>query len=160
MKILVAYVSKTGTTADIAVRIGHILQTKDHQVKVLTLGEAEDFSGFDMIVLGCPINGMRLLPEFQSFIGIHAMELARKRVALFAVSYLHGYGRKMWSKLIERETAKTAASMGTQIMEIFAGRLASKPSGGMAFMFGTPKDPVLDRRDWQAIEAWAQKLSN
>ncbi len=159
MKILVAFISKTGTTKEIAERIGLVLGKNGHQVQVSTLGDAGDFSGFDLIVLGSPINGMRFLPEFHSFIGMNASELAKKRVALFAVSYIHAYGRKMWTKLIERETSRTAASVGTQIMEIFGGRLASKPTGGMTFMFGTPKNPVLDRRDWQAIEAWAQKLS-
>jgi len=159
MKIIVAYVSKTGTTREIADRIGTVLEAESHQVQVVPLSGVDDFSGFDLIILGSPINGMRFLPEFLAFLGLHAADLAKKRVALFAVSYLHDYGRKMWTKLIERETSRTAASVGTQIMEIFGGRLASKPAGGMAFMFGTPKNPQLDRRDWQAIEAWARKIS-
>ncbi len=159
MNILVAYISKTGTTREIAERIARVFETQGHEVATAILSESGDIGSFDMIVLGSPINGMRFLPEFLSFIAKHAQDLARKRVALFAVSYLHGYGRKMWSRLIERETAKAAASVGTQIMEIFAGRLASKPTGGMAFMFGTPGNPLLDRRDWQSIEAWAHKLS-
>jgi len=68
MKCLVGYITKTGTTEEIAQKIGKILGDKGIQVDVAAIGTINDLSGYDRLVLGSPVNGMKVLPEFKTFL--------------------------------------------------------------------------------------------
>ena len=62
-KILVAYVSKTGTTKEVAEEIGRILEEKGLEADVMEIPRVQGFEGYSGAVIGSPINGMRWLPE-------------------------------------------------------------------------------------------------
>jgi len=71
MKILVAYISKTCTTEEIAKRIGEILSAKGsgnkYDVEVAPIDAVGSVQGYDRLILGSPINGMKVLPQFKEF---------------------------------------------------------------------------------------------
>jgi menaquinone-dependent protoporphyrinogen oxidase len=52
MRVLVAFASKHGATADIAERIAEMLPRSGHEVTVRAVAEAGDPSGYDAVVLG------------------------------------------------------------------------------------------------------------
>lgn len=160
MRVLVGYVTKTGTTAEIAERIGNILKAQGAEVDIAPIsalpGEGKDLGHFDRLVLGSPVNGMKVLPEFNAFVDSRAAG-SGKPADIFIVSYLAGQGYGFWKKAVEKERDRLAQRCGGRGV-IFGGRLTSKLPGFARLMFGTPKDLPLDVRDWKAIEDWAQSL--
>lgn len=159
MKFLVCYYSKTGTTAEIAVRVGKILEERGADVEIKAIDSVTDFRGYDRLILGCPINGMNVVPEFKTFL---AEKVAGSGIPsdIFIVSYLFEKGRNIFRKMIVRNTESIRASLNPRSMEIFAGRLPDKLPGFARLIFGTPPDLPLDLRDWVKIEAWARSLTD
>ena len=56
MKYLIAYISKTGTTEEIAKRIAGILEERGDKAEAKPISMIADLSGYDRIVLGSPVN--------------------------------------------------------------------------------------------------------
>jgi menaquinone-dependent protoporphyrinogen oxidase len=162
MKILVAYISKTGTTEEIARRIGEILGAKGAEknidVEVAPIDGIGSVRGYDRLILGSPVNGMKVLPQFKEFLGA---KVAGSNVPadIFIVSYLFERGRKVWKKAIRKDLEKIRTLAGASSAEIFAGRLPGPLPAFARFIFGTPKDLPLDMRDWGKIEAWAEGIA-
>jgi len=159
MKCLVGYMSKSGSTAEIAQRIGSVLEARGVDVEVkplLTVGNIRDY---DRLVLGCPVNGMNVLPEFRAYLSDKVVGSGIP-LDLFMVSYLFEKGRKVFRKVIakNREIVRDLAKASS--IEVFGGRLPAPLPPAMRFMFGTPSDLPLDIRDWDKIEAWAGKLAD
>ncbi len=165
MKILIAYISKTGTTEEIARKIAVILKERSDTdgssvlIDVLPISEVDSalLQDYDRIILGSPINGMKVLPEFKAFVGEKIAGLG-KRIDLFIVSYMFERGRKMWRNAIHKDAKQTRALAGASSVEIFGGRIAKPLPGFARVIFGVPADLPLDQRDWAKIEAWAKAL--
>ncbi|HEY9053206.1 MAG TPA: flavodoxin domain-containing protein [Rectinemataceae bacterium] len=160
MKYYVGYVSKTGTTREIAERIGAVLRQNGREADVGPIGQAGDLSVYDRLVLGSPVNGMRALPEFKAFLSGKAAP-SGKRVDIFIVSYLHQTGRPMWKKAVEKDAQACTALAGPAAgnVAIFGGRLPQALPGFARFIFGTDASLSLDIRDWEAIESWAKRIA-
>jgi len=159
MKCLIGYVSKTGTTEEIAQRIGEILRGRGIEVDVAAIGSAPDIRGYDRIILGSPVNGMKVLPEFSAFLN---GTIAGKGIPadIFIVSYMYEKGREVWKRAILKDKARLQAMVNPLSMEIFGGRLQGKLPGFARFIFGISDDQPLDMRDWNRIEAWARSLAD
>lgn len=173
MKILIAYISKTGTTEEIARRIGAIIQersdgTRDEsidnmpnsvQIDVLPISEVDvsNLQNYDRYILGSPINGMKVLPEFRTFI-TEKIAGVGKPVDIFIVSYMFEHGRTMWRNAIQKDAEKIRALAGASSVEIFGGRIASPLPSIARVIFGLPGNLPLDQRDWAKIEEWAKLL--
>jgi len=165
MHILVAYVSKTGTTEEISRRIGDILASRKEAgettdsaiVTVKPISEVASLEGVDRLVLGSPINGMKVLPEFRTFLQEH---VAGKGIpsALFIVSYLYLHGSAMWKRAIAREAEHMKQLAGADSVAIFGGRLPSAMPAFARLLFGVKGNPPLDIRNWEEIERWAGRL--
>jgi len=165
MKILIAYISKTGTTEEIARKICAILGESSNadadasadQIEVLPISEVDSIEQYDRLILGSPINGMKVLPEFKAFIE-EKIANSGKLVDIFAVSYMFERGRKIWRNAIKKDVEKIQALAHASSAEIFGGRLQNPLPGLVSFIFGLPAELPLDLRDWVKIEAWARKL--
>ncbi|MDD3980891.1 MAG: flavodoxin domain-containing protein [Spirochaetia bacterium] len=157
MNYLVAYVSKTGTTEEIGVRIAKILEERGNRAETKPICDSLELSGYDRIILGSPVNGMKVLPEFDAFCKGKALACSAPK-NLFIVSYLFENGRPMWRKAIQKEKSRLAGLLGARSAEIFGGRLEKELPVFARFMFGTPKDMPLDIRNWEAIDSWAKSL--
>jgi menaquinone-dependent protoporphyrinogen IX oxidase len=155
---LVAYTSKTGTTKEIAERIVQCLEEANIKAEAKTLSEVTDLSSYDKIVLGSPINGMRLLPDFKDFLKKHESE-KDKFIALYAVSIIHGNGRNFWTKAIQKDVDTVSTELGISNTAVFGGKSESAMPGFARFIFGLPKDLSNDLRDWNQIEHWAETLA-
>jgi menaquinone-dependent protoporphyrinogen oxidase len=85
-RVLVAYDSKHGSTADIAEKIGDVLCENGFRVDMRPALKVEDISPYDAIVIGSPLYYATFLPGALKFLERHRNILAVKKVALFATS--------------------------------------------------------------------------
>jgi menaquinone-dependent protoporphyrinogen IX oxidase len=157
MKCLVGYVTKTGTTEEVAEFVGQALRAGGCEVEIRNIDSVDSLEGFDRLVLGSPINGMRVLPEFRTFLETKVAGSGLP-VDLFIVSYLYVPGRPIWKRAIAKDLEKLKAMVKADSVEIVAGRLPSALPGFARLIFGTPRDLPLDTRDWNRIKDWAEGL--
>ena len=85
-RVLVAYDSKHGSTADIAEKIGDVLCENGFRVDMRPALKVEDISPYDAIVIGSPMYYATFLPGALKFLERHRNILAVKKVALFVTS--------------------------------------------------------------------------
>jgi len=164
-QILITYASRTGTTAEFAQAICETLQQAELNVKMLPLDDVKDLSGYSAIIIGSPIRKSEWLPEARHFIQSHQAILARKRVATFtacitlAMSNAEQYRRAVREWIAPVRTKINPVSEG-----LFAGRLdfSKLPWSwdvlGLRVTVALGIFPKEDRRDWNAVHAWAASL--
>lgn len=159
MKCFVGYVTKTGTTMEIARRVGDVLASRGIEAEVAAITADRDLRAYDRLILGCPINGMKVLPDFATYLGGYVAAAGRP-VDLFIVSYMFENGRALWKKAIRGEAARVKALAGARSVEVFGGRIADPLPGFARFIFGVPAGLPADIRDWDKIERWANNLAD
>jgi hypothetical protein len=83
--ILVAYASRTGTTAGVAEAIGEVLAACGDPVEVRRVQDVRDLSPYGAVVAGSAIHGGQWLPEAMRFVRTHQAALRRRPFAAFLV---------------------------------------------------------------------------
>ena len=84
-KILVAYASRTGTTAGVAEAIGKTLAESGALVDVRPMAEVKDLTPYQAVVAGSAIQGKQWLPEAMQFMQTHQAALRQRPFAAFLV---------------------------------------------------------------------------
>ena len=161
-RVLVAYGSKHGATAEIAERIGKELRGAGLEADVLAAKEVKDLSGYEAVVLGSGLYIGAWVKGAANLLKKRADELARMPVWLFS-SGPTGTGDP--EKLVEGK--------------VFPARLEEardrvKPRGHRLFHGAIDRDrlgmlerqaikmvkaPLGDFRDWDAVEEWARGIA-
>lgn len=158
MKCLIAYKTKTGSTEEIAQRVAEVLKRKGVDADVVSIDASPDIAGYSRVVLGCPVNGMKLMPEMEAY--VTQMVVGKNvPVDLYVVSYMYNKGRAMWKKAIDKDVSRIASLASAQNTVVFGGRIAGMLPGFARVLFGIAKDTPLDQRDWGQIESWAADLA-
>ncbi len=166
MKILVAYATTHGSTAEIAKFIGQILAEHDAQVTVEAVENITSVTDYDAFVIGTPIYGGMWLTQMSHFLDTFEAELARKPV-YFWISCIRVLEQDGYQHALDNYIHKpTLEKIGVKTVAVFAGKLkldaidwnerwtlSAKYDGSV--LPGTRDD---DFRDWNAIRAWASKV--
>jgi len=84
-RILVAYVSPGGSTAEIAQAIGKELQSAGYGVDVVEMKSVSSFEGYTAVVLGGPFSMEKVVGDVGKFIRKNRDALANVPLAAFAV---------------------------------------------------------------------------
>jgi menaquinone-dependent protoporphyrinogen oxidase len=155
-KILVAYASKAGSTAEVAGAIGEALSAHGVSVEVLQIKHVKDVSAYKGVIIGSAIRVGQWLPEAVNFVKAHQADLRQRPTAYFLVS---GF--------LKDNTPEVTQKVGTYLDPV---RAIFEPAGiGMfAGKMDYSKLSFLDRtiakavgsvegdwRNWDAIRAWA-----
>lgn len=159
-RILVAYATRYGSTADVAEAIGDELRKAGADVDVKPVGEVRDLSPYGAAVIGSPIYMGKWLPEPQVFVERNQQRLRTIPVAFFAV----GLTVTEKDPEILRKAEASMDSVRTLVspveVGIFPGRLESS---GLSFTDRTIVKMIRaktgDFRDWGAVRAWAQAVN-
>jgi menaquinone-dependent protoporphyrinogen oxidase len=166
MKVLVAYDSGHGSTAEVAQFIGDVLKERDIEVIVSNVEGIEKADSYDAFVVGSPIYGGMWLTGFSQFLEKFKSELSAKPVYMWimCIRVLESDGREVALK--EYVHRPTLQALGVRDVEVFAGKLdlesidwnerwtlAARYEGET--LPGSRND---DYRDWNAIRAWANKI--
>ena len=160
MKILIAYATKAGSTAEVAAEIGRVMENKGGcQVDVHPVGKLEGVSGYDAVIIGSAIRAGKWLPEATKFVEKHRDALSRVPVAFFTVCLTLSEDTE--------ENRRTVAAYLDPVREmvqpvdvgLFAGVMdSSKLPFILRLMMKKMKASEGDFRDWEAIRAWASQV--
>jgi menaquinone-dependent protoporphyrinogen oxidase len=160
-RILVAYASRAGSTAEVAEVVGQILREGGAEVDVYPVGDVHSLAGYDALVLGSAIWVGKPLPEALQFATAQQQALAGLSVAYFILcdtlredtpanrATAHGYVTPL-------EQIKQPVSLG-----LFAGKKDFSTVHPLLrwLLKHVVKLPEGDWRDWERIRAWAAALA-
>jgi len=157
-KILVAYGSKRGSTAEIAERIGETLRQKGLQVDVLDAGTVTDLTPYSKIILGSSVYIGRWHKKAVRFLKKNIEVLEKLPVWLFIcgptgpgnpIEQMDGwFYPKSLRSVIER--------IHPRDFTCFGGKLEMKTLNPFEkLIINKVKAPEGDFRDWQAVASWA-----
>jgi len=160
MKILVAYATKAGSTAEVAAEIGRVVESKSGcKVDVHPVDKLNGVDGYDAVIIGSGIRAGKWLPEATKFVERHRDALSRVPVAYFVVC--------LTLKDNTEENRRTVAAYLDPVCEmvqpvdvgLFAGAMdSSKLPFILRLMMKAMKAPQGDFRDWEGIRDWARQV--
>lgn len=161
-KVLVAYGTKYGATAEIAGRIGEVLQKAGFAVDVLSAERVADVSPYDAVVLGSAVYAGSWRKEAAKLLTSQANALAERPVWLFSsgptgpgdpVELLNGWR-------IPNALRPIAERIKVRDIAVFHGVIdMQKLSLPDRLLIKGIKAPAGDFRDWPAITAWAEGIA-
>lgn len=163
--LLVTYASRTGSTAEIAQAIGQTLAAAGLPVDVQPMQAVHDLAPYRAVVAGSAIRGSRWLPEAAAFIQAQRLTLAQKPLALFTVCITLAMGSaSQYRSAVAGWVAPVRAQVQPVSEAFFAGRLDFSrlpwnwDTLGLRAAVALKIFPKDDRRDWEAVRAWAAAL--
>lgn len=166
-KILVAYATRGGTTADVAEAIAVTLIENGGQAEVHPVQAVTTLEPYGAVVVGSAIQGKQWLPEAVQFVQTHRAELSHKPFAAFLVCLTLALNNEEWRE--KANVAEWLAPVRTLVTPIsegyFAGvlNISTIPSISDRLKFRASVMSGLwsegDHRDWEAIHAWAKDLA-
>lgn len=158
-RVLVAYATKAGSTAEIAAQIGEIIAQKNQAVDVLPISKVKDLSKYSAVVLGSAIRIGSVLPEMKSFIEKNQAALGQKRFSMFIACLTLNEDTEEKRATASAYLDPIRAMVKPASEGLFAGAIIpSKSSILDRLMIKAIKSPVGDFRDWDEINAWAASL--
>lgn len=160
MKVIVAYATRYGSTAEIAQAIGAELTQQGFEVEVLPAKQVKSLKGIQAVVLGSPFRVGQWLQDANWFLHQHEKALKSMPVAYFTVHIYDldddpltiakriGMGQPM--RKIAQPVAET----------YFAGKIdQSKMSWFDRWVTRQVHLPDQDLREWDKIRAWAVEIA-
>ncbi len=162
MKVLVAYASKYGATAEIAEKIGQVLTRAGLQVDVLPVKNAKDLKPYNAFVLGSAAYMFRWRTDMVSFLKRRQNLLAERPTWLF---YSGPLGKGNPLELVKGQRFPKSLQpvidhIRPRDMVVFHGSInMNKLNFFERFVF--KKSPAMqgDFRDWDTIISWANAIA-
>lgn len=161
-RVLVAYASKYGATAEIAEKIGEVLRPAGLSADVRPADQANDLSAYQAVVLGSAVYIGRWRKQAVNFLKTNEQMLTKKPVWLFS-SGPTGEGDplellKGWR--IPGGLQPVVDRIQPRDIAVFHGAVfPEKLNFIQRWMIKNVKAPVGDFRDWDAITSWAQGIA-
>ena len=157
-KVLVAYGSKYGATAEIAEEIGRKLEKTGQTIDVLQAGAVSSVDAYDAVVLGSAVYAGSWRKDAVAFLQTHEAALAKRPVWLFS-SGPTGEGDaevllKGWR--FPQAQQPLADRIAPREIAVFHGNIdAGRLNLFEKLIVRMVKAASGDFRDWDAIRAWA-----
>lgn len=160
-RVLVAYASKRGSTSEIAQAVADELGRAGLEADCRDAGQVDDLDGVDAVVLGSAVYMRRWRGDARRFLRRHRRRLAELPLWVFSSGPTGDPARDdaRWTE--PRHTIKKIERLGAREHVVFGGRMPLDPGNAMerAMIEGTPTE-WRDRRDWDAIRAWAAGVAS
>lgn len=161
-KVLVAYASKYGSTAEIAERVGDVLRRAGADVTVAPADQVADVTSYGAVILGSGVYAGHWLKEAVAFLEHNEAALAARPVWLFS-SGPTGEGDPveiMGGWRFPQGQQAVADRIGPRDIALFHGNIdVDALHLGDRLIIKAVKAKGGDFRDWMAIAAWASKIA-
>lgn len=159
-KVLVAYASKRGSTAEIAETIATALREPGHAVDCAEAGTVAGLGGYDAVVLGSAVYMRRWRGGARRFLRVHRHELEGIPWWVFSSGPTGDPARDNPAWTEPGRTMRTVERLGAREHVVFGGSMPAEPHGRIerSMVEGTPAE-WRDRRDWEEIRAWARGIA-
>lgn len=159
-KYLVAYGSQTGSTEEVALKIGELLKNKGFDVDVLNIKEVEHIKHYSGVIVGAPIHGMKWYQEAEHFVEKNHTYLESVPTACFLLSYILVQGSPVWRKKIAKSMNLPKSKIDPFSIGMFGGRVKDPLPAPMRMIFGIKKNAPMDSIEWDKIEEWIEGVSD
>ena len=163
VKVLVAYATKYGATAEIAEKMGQVLRQAGLPTDVLPTDRVSDLTTYQAIVLGSAVYAGQWRKEAVTFLKANEKTMAERPVWLFSSGPL-GEGdpvqlMKGWR--FPEAQQPIADRIRPRDIALFHGELdMEKLSFAEKLIVKGIKAPVGDFRDWDAIASWTATIAD
>lgn len=156
-KILVAYASRAGATAEIAEEVGKVLAAEGLKVDVLPIQKVTTLEPYTALVLGSAARIGRLIPETTRFVRRHSKAIQNIKVAYF-VSCLTMFKDTPEARATVTGYLKPLVKIKEPLdIGLFGGVMEPEKIPGVwsRIMKNAERG---DYRDWEAIRTWAKEV--
>jgi menaquinone-dependent protoporphyrinogen oxidase len=159
MRVLVTAATRHGSTEEICEAITAGLLARRIDAEMIAIDEVATIAGFDAVVLGSAVYVGHWLKPAREFAHWHAGALRTKPVWLFSSGPL-GPPEKATPREPTVDVEEIVALTGAREHRVFAGRLdRARLSLAERAAVRLVHAPVVDSRDWDAVEAWAAEIA-
>jgi menaquinone-dependent protoporphyrinogen oxidase len=162
-RVLVAYASRYGSTAEVAEAIGNVLREEGFDVDVRHVADAADPGGYEAVVVGSPIYFGRWMSEAADLVTRHRAALAERPVALFTVCGTMMTDTERNRRHVRRwlgPVLRDAPEVRPVDTGLFGGKVERRRLSLLDRLFVWASRTIeTDRRDWDAIRDWARALA-
>jgi menaquinone-dependent protoporphyrinogen oxidase len=159
-RVLVAYGTKHGATAEIAQAIARTLTTAGLEVDIQRAGRVRSLERYRAVVLGSAVYAGRWRRDALRV--LRRSELGEREVWLFSsgpVGEDKGDAEQLERFTKPPRVRQIAENIGAHELTVFGG-MVSDDAGFIRKKMARKIPPELrDRRDWGEIEAWAQTIA-
>lgn len=171
MRVLVAYASRHGSTAEIAERIAGCLRSAGVPAEARPAAEVSDVGPYDAFVLGAAAYMYHWMKDATRFAKRHRAVLAARPLWMFSSGPLgtdtvDAEGRDVLESARPKEFDEWVEALHPRDTRVFFGAWdpAEPPVGFAERMMklvpaGTSALPAGDFRDWDAIDEWAAAIA-
>jgi menaquinone-dependent protoporphyrinogen oxidase len=156
-QVLIAFASRNGSTAEIAVHIGEVLRERGFAVRVQPAGDVRSLDGVAAVILGSALYANRWRGEACRFARRHEAELRDRPVWLFSSGPLDDSASHRHIPPVP-DAARIAARIGARGHVTFGGRLTVDARGFIARAMAR-NGRAGDFRDFAHIAGWATLMA-
>jgi len=165
-KILIAYASECGTTAEIAVAIGDALCENGNSVETLWIKNVKDISKYDAVIIGSAILYEKWMPEARKFVENNQDTLKNMPVAYF-ITCMALSSKEDAARQQAIEYSDKISDLAPQVKPVSVGQFAGVLDYSKISFFkrvltkaamARHKVKEGDYRDWDAIRSWAKSI--
>jgi len=156
-KVLVAYASRMGSTAEIADAVADQLRSHGLEVVTAPCSTAPDPAGFDAVLIGSAVYATRWMKSARRFLREHQAVLADRATWLFE----SGPTGDLSERRHESPAAviRLAREVGSPPVEVFGGNLDPARATTPIAKWVANSDMAGDYRDWKQIRRWADEIA-
>jgi menaquinone-dependent protoporphyrinogen oxidase len=155
-RVLVAYATKMGSTAEVAVAIAEALVAAGLEADAMPARDVRDLSPYGAVVLGSALYAAHWQRDANRFLGRHREALKARKVWLFSSGPLD-HRLAVQNLPITTHAAEIVGDVPYLGHRTFGGRLDPDSPGMDAQIVAT--HPVGDFRSWPVIRAWASEIA-
>jgi menaquinone-dependent protoporphyrinogen oxidase len=153
-RVLVAYASRHGSTADIADAIGAVIADTELDVAIRSVNEVVSVTAYDALIIGSAVYMDDWLPEARDFIRRNLDDIIVRPTWLFSS------GQVGTVPPVPFNGASLVTTTGAHDHHVFGGKLDRRGlSVGERLVVKVLHVPARDSRDWPVVAAWATAIA-
>lgn len=158
-RVLVAYASKAGSTAEVAGAIGKRLADTGLTVDVRRAKNVRSVDGYAAVIVGSAIRAGQWLSEASGFVKTHREALAARKTAFFTLCMTLRQDTPEHRETVAAYLKSVREILEPDKIEFFAGKMDyRKLALAPRLIVRGMKVPEGDFRNWDAIGAWTDAL--